>query len=434
MPPEHGTLSVDKDAVEILLHEIATEGRLLLTEDEAKQVLAAYGVPVPETIFAADPGAVETAAAKLLGSSDAVVVKVRSKQISHKSDIGGVRLNLRSATEARDAAAAITSRLRSGTVPLSFEGFTVQPMIRRPNATELLVGMSTDPQFGPVAVFGAGGTSVEVVADTATGLVPLDDVLAGDLIDKTRIARVLAGYRDQPAANRNAIVASLMAVSQLAIDFPMIQSIDINPLLADADGVVALDARIAIDPAKAALPAPNPALAIRPYPTEEFRIVRLLNDKVLLRPIKPSDAELYPGFLSKMDPEDMRLRFLVPMRTLSHETLVQLTQLDYDRDIAFMALGNNGTELLGMVRYSSDPDGIRAEFGALVRSDLKGHGLGRAMMEMLIDYAGRQGLHELFGRVLRENTSMLALCHELGFVEAADDELRLLKVTLPLQT
>ena len=434
VPPEHGTLSVDKDAVEILLHEIATEGRLLLTEDEAKQVLAAYGVPVPETIFAADPGAVETAAAKLLGSSDAVVVKVRSKQISHKSDIGGVRLNLRSATEARDAAAAITSRLRSGTVPLSFEGFTVQPMIRRPNATELLVGMSTDPQFGPVAVFGAGGTSVEVVADTATGLVPLDDVLAGDLIDKTRIARVLAGYRDQPAANRNAIVASLMAVSQLAIDFPMIQSIDINPLLADADGVVALDARIAIDPAKAALPAPNPALAIRPYPAEEFRIVRLLNDKVLLRPIKPSDAELYPGFLSKMDPEDMRLRFLVPMRTLSHETLVQLTQLDYDRDIAFMALGNNGTELLGMVRYSSDPDGIRAEFGALVRSDLKGHGLGRAMMEMLIDYAGRQGLHELFGRVLRENTSMLALCHELGFVEAADDELRLLKVTLPLQT
>src|SRR6185312_11061412 len=161
--------------------------------------------------------------------------------------------------------------------------------------------------------------SVEVVADTATGLVPLDEVLAGDLIDKTRISRLLAGYRDRPPADRDAIVAALMAVSQLAIDFPMVQSIDINPLLADRAGVIALDARIAIDPGRASVPAPNPALAIRPYPAEEFSIVHFLDRKVLLRPIKPSDAELYPSFLSKMDPEDMRLRFIVPMRTLSHE-------------------------------------------------------------------------------------------------------------------
>jgi acetyltransferase len=434
VPAERGLLSTDKDAARDLLHDAAAEGRSLLTEDEAKHVLAAYGVAVPQTIFASDPAAVEQAAATLLAAAQAVVVKVRSKHISHKSDIGGVILNLRTATEARDAAAAITSRLRANPAPLPFEGFTVQPMIQRPNAEELIVGVSTDPQFGPVALFGAGGTSVEVVADTATGLVPLDEVLAGDLIDKTRISRLLAGYRDRPPADRDAIVAALMAVSQLAIDFPMVQSIDINPLLADRDGVIALDARIAIDPGRASVPAPNPALAIRPYPAEEFSIVHFLDRKVLLRPIKPSDAELYPSFLSKMDPEDMRLRFLVPMRTLSHETLVLLTQLDYDRDIAFVALANNGTELLGMVRYSSDPDGIRAEFGALVRSDLKGHGLGRSMMEMLIDYARRQGLHELFGRVLRENTSMLALCHELGFVEAADDEARLLRVTLPLRS
>src|SRR6185312_3456382 len=223
VPAERGLLSTDKDAARDLLHDAAAEGRSLLTEDEAKHVLAAYGVAVPQTIFASDPPAVEQAAATLLAAAQAVVVKVRSKHISHKSDIGGVILNLRTATEARDAAAAITSRLRANPAPLPFEGFTVQPMIQRPNAEELIVGVSTDPQFGPVALFGAGGTSVEVVADTATGLVPLDEVLAGDLIDKTRISRLLAGYRDRPPADRDATVAALMAVSQLAIDFPMVQ-------------------------------------------------------------------------------------------------------------------------------------------------------------------------------------------------------------------
>jgi acetyltransferase len=281
-------------------------------------------------------------------------------------------------------------------------------------------------------MFGAGGTAVEVIADTATELVPLDDVLAGDMIERTRISRQLAGYRDRKPADRAAIISSLVAVSQMAIDFPMILAIDINPLVVDADGVIALDARIEIDPAKVSLAGPSPSLAIRPYPASETRVLQIHDRTYLARPIQPSDVKLYPRFLERMDPEDMRLRFFVATRGLSHETLVRLTQLDYDRDIAFVALEKPGGDMAGIACYAADPDGNAAEFGIMIRSDLKGHGLGTRLMLLLIDYARREGVGELFGRVLRENTNMLALCTELGFVyDEADDPLTV-RVSLPL--
>jgi acetyltransferase len=433
VPPSPAETQVDRDAVAAILVNVAAEGRTLLTEWEAKRALAHYGVSVPETIFAGTEAGVEIAAGKLLKGATSVVVKMASKTVSHKSDIGGVMLNLASASAARAAADAIRQRFDVTFQGIPLDGFTVQPMVARPGACELIAGLSTDPGFGPVVVFGAGGTSVEVVDDTATGLVPLDEVLAGDLIDSTRVGKVLAGYRDVAPANRGAIVAALVALSQLAIDFPMIASIDINPLLADAQGVIALDARIEINPARIAIPAPNPALAIRPYPADQHSLLRMGDLDLLLRPIRPTDAALYPRFLKRMDAEDLRRRFLVSTRTLTRQTLIRLTQLDYDRDMAFVGLEMITGDLAGIVRYSSDPDRMRAEFGVLVRSDLKHRGLGRLMMQGLIVYARSEGIGELNGVVLRENAEMLALCRDLGFrLDALSGEPTALRVSLPL--
>ncbi len=415
VPSSQPQATADPAIVNKVLAGAIAEGRSLLTEAEAKEVLKAYGIEVPETVIAASPDEVYTAATDLITRSDALVVKMLSKTVSHKSDVGGVVLGLTSPEGARQAAAEITRRFEQAFPGRSLDGFTVQPMIRRPDAVELIAGIGSDPIFGSVVVFGAGGTSVEVVNDSATGLVPIDDVLAADLIDRTRVSRLLAGYRDTPAADRAAIIATLVALSQLAIDFPLIGSIDINPLLADADGVIALDARIEIDPARVSS-GRHGNLSIRPYPSGWSSRVAAGGQDYLLRPIRPEDVALYPAFLARMDREDMRLRFLTPTPTLSHDMLVRLTQLDYDRDIAFIALQPGTGELAGIVRYSADPDHITAEFGVLVRSDLKGAGLGRALMKQLITYARSDGIAELVGLVLRENGRMLALCNDLGFV------------------
>jgi acetyltransferase len=403
-----------KEAADILAG-VAAEGRALLSEWEAKSLLACYGVAVPETVFAANEPEVGLAAAELLTGSNALAVKMSSRSVSHKSDIGGVALNVTSVADAIKAASAIRARFGTAYPGLPLDGFTVQPMVSWPGATELITGISTDPTFGPVVVFGAGGTAVEVIDDTATGLVPLDDVLAADMIDRTRVSRLLKGYRDVPPADRPSIVATLVTLSQLAIDFPMIESIDINPLLAGATGVMALDARVEINPARAQLSAPNPDLAICPYPADEETTVTLGDLNLKLRPIRPEDADLYPRFLERMEPEDLRMRFLMPTKTISERTQIRLTQLDYDRDIAFVALEQPTGDLAGIVRYASDPDKTAAEFGILVRSDVKHHGLGRLMLSRLIERARDKGIGALYGVVLSENKEMLDLARELGF-------------------
>jgi acetyltransferase len=422
VPASHGEVAVDRGRVADILAAAAAAGRTLLTEDEAKSVLAAYGIPVPETVVAATGDAVAEAAARLLQSAPAVVVKMLSKTISHKSDLGGVVLDLRDAESARQAAAGIADRVTRAHSAAALDGFTVQPMIRWPHAEELLLGMSIDPGFGPTILFGAGGTAVEVVRDTAPGLVPLDEVLAGELIDRTRIGDLLAGYRDRPPADRPAIIRALLGLSQLSVDFPAILAVDINPLLAGPDGVVALDARIEIDPARASEPGPNPALSIRPYPAGWEQEVEARGGRFLLRPIRPVDVELYPRFLARVDREDLRLRFLMPITTLTQEMLIRLTQLDYDRDIAFVALEQPAGELAGIVRYSSDPDRQAAEFGILVRSDLRARGLGTILMHRLIAYARAEGIGRLLGTILRENERMLDLCRRLGFTLASAPE------------
>lgn len=422
----------DRESLRAILEKVAAEGRRMLTEPEAKAAIAAYGIPVPETVIVETPEAVSEATARLLESSERVVVKLLSRTITHKSDVGGVVLGLKTPEAAQKAAENIMKRLDDAGMADGLEGFAVQPMVVRKHAHELILGVSQDPIFGPVVLFGAGGTAVEVMEDTAIALPPLDDVLAGDLMASTRIGKLLAGYRDRAPADSDAIAGALNAVSQMIVDFPCIKGMDINPLLADADGVVALDARIEIEPAEIDRKGPNPDLAIRPYPDGWEKDVNLEGHRYHLRPIKPADVALFPDFLARVSPEDIRFRFLAPRKHFPDEMLERLTQLDYERDMAFIALREEDGEMAGIGRLSADPDKEIAEYGLLVRTDLQGHGLGFALLKQLIDYGREEGIAAIEGIVLSDNTKMLAMCRDFGFVVKDSGEAGVTTVVLEL--
>lgn len=420
VPAAAEEITADRAAALAIFRQVARENRRMLTEPEAKAVAQAYGIAVPETIVSRSSDEAGQAAARLLEDSPKVAVKLLSKSISHKSDVGGVVLNIETAAAAREAAQAIERRVQALAPGAAVEGFAVQPMIERKHAQELILGVSHDPIFGPVILFGAGGVAVEIMDDTAIALPPLDDVLAGDLIDRTRIGRLLAGFRDRKPADRQSIIRALDGLSQLIVDFPCIVAADINPLLADSDGAIALDARIEIDPEAVEQPGPNPALIIRPYPTGWSEDIAVGDRTYHMRPIRPADAALYPDFLGKTTKEDMRLRFFGVGKAFSDKLLIRLTQLDYDREMAFVALDGRDGALCGVARLSSDPDHETAEYALLVRSDLQGQGLGWTMLHRLIDYARADGLQRIEGIVLSENDGMLKLCRQAGFQLKAD--------------
>lgn len=407
-------LACDVEGVQSIFRQVATDGRRLLNELEAKAVIAAYGIPVPQTTLARSSDEVEAVAAALLRETAGIAVKLVSRAITHKSDVGGVVLDITSPSAARQAAEAISARLQAQVPAAVIDGFAVQPMIRREHGRELILGIDRDPVFGPFILFGSGGTAVEILADSAIELPPLDEALAGELIERTRIGRLLAGFRDQPPADRTAIRGALLTLSQMIIDLPCIVSMDINPLVADAQGVIALDARIEIDPQAVGRPGPNPALAIHPYPRDWDKDVVLAGKVYHIRPIKPTDAALYPVFLKKTSADDLRLRFLSATKSISDQMLVRLTQIDYEREMAFIALGREDGELAGIARLSADPDHETAEYGLLVRTDLQGHGIGWALFSQLRDYATADGVKRIEGFILSENTKMLRLCREFG--------------------
>ena len=394
--------------------KVAGEGRRMLTEPEAKAVLAAYGIPSPATRIARDVAAVRAIAEAMLREAPRLVLKVISHEMTHKSEIGGVVLGIATADEAVAAARGIAERLATVAPPARLSGFALQPMIDRASSHELILGVARDPVFGPVILFGAGGVAVTVLRDTAVALPPLDASLARDLIAQTRVSRLLEGYRGVAPAHSVAIQGALIALSHLIEDFPCLRALDINPLLADSEGVVVLDARIEIEPADLARKGPNPDLAIRPYPAGWRREVALRDGVYTFRPILPVDATLYPGFHAHLSPEDIRMRFLAPRRSFSQTHDLRQTQLDYDREMAFIALAPSG-EMAGVSRLSADPDKRVAEYALLVRSDMNGRGLGRALMSLLIEYARAEGLERLEGMVLGSNRGMRRLVGSLGF-------------------
>ena len=306
--------------------------------------------------------------------------------------------------------------MRARAPQADIEGYAVQPMVVRKQAQELILGMSRDPIFGPVILFGAGGVAVEVMDDTAIALPPLDDVLAGDLIERTRIGRLLAGFRDRKPADRAAIAAALNGLSQMIVDFPCIVAMDINPLLADAEGVDRARRAHRDRPggrrgARTEPGARDPALSGRMGSSRSA----VDGTDYHIRPIKPVDIALYPDFLAKVSPEDVRLRFLAPRKDFPDEMLKRLTQLDYDRDMAFVALEAATGALAGIGRLSSDPDRAVAEYALLVRTDLQGHGLGWALLRQIVDFARAEGIGRIEGFVLAENDRMLTMCREFGF-------------------
>lgn len=432
-PPSLGSgIEVDKAKARGLISGVRSARRTMLSEDEAKALIAAYGISTVPTLTAADPGEVRDIAARLVAEQNMVVIKILSDDISHKSDVGGVRLGLASAREAGDAATEMLQRIQQLRPDARIRGFTVQPMIRRPRAHELIIGMSEDVTFGPMLLFGAGGTAVEVLRDTSLALPPLDLALAHELIRRTRISRLLSGYRDRPAADFDAIAVTLVKVSQLVSDHPEIRELDINPLLADEAGVLALDARVRISGPDEAARRP---MSLRPYPIEwETRTALPVAGNVLVRPIRPDDEPLYETFFQHITSEDSRMRFFSPLKGMAHKHLARLTQIDYAREMAFVALSEAG-ELLGVARLTADPDYTRAEYGVIVRSDLKGQGLGWQLMQHLIAYARAEGLSELFGLVVAENTTMLMMCRDLGFrVDAVEGDATLREVRLDLSS
>jgi acetyltransferase len=409
--------------------EVVDSGRELLTEPEAKALLSAYGIAVVETRVAAT--AIEAvSAAKAIGYP--VVLKILSPDITHKTDVGGVALNLENDKDVRDAARAILKRVAAQRPKARVSGFSVQSMVRRPGAHELIAGASVDPLFGPVILFGQGGTAVEVVADRALALPPLSVPLARELVARTRVAKLLAGYRDRPPADLAAIYRTLELISQLVIDLPQIVELDINPLLADEQGAIALDARVRVERAQT---SGYERLAIRPYPRELEEHIEWNAGRVLLRPIRPEDSAQHLRFLENLDPEDTRMRIFHSRRHIAQSELARLTQIDYEREMAFVAAASGEhreAQTLGVVRAVTDPENMQAEFGLIVRSDLKGKGLGRILLAKMIRYCRARGTKMLVGDVLRDNHRMRTLARELGFTHSALSDAGIVHITLPL--
>jgi acetyltransferase len=412
-PAQRPQTTLDLPRVQALIDAALADGRDMLTEPEAKALLAACGVPVVATQTVAATADAAVLAAQQVGFP--VVLKVLSPQVSHKSDVGGVVLDIADDAGLRSACAAMLQRVAQLRPDAVISGFTVQPMVRRPQALELIVGSSIDPLFGPVILFGQGGTAVEVLADRVIGLPPLNAPLARAMINHTRIAKLLQGWRDVPAADVDAVVMVLQAISDLLAAEPRIQEIDINPLLADAQGVIALDARVRVN---AAARGGAQHFAIPPYPAALTETWDWLGREVIVRPIRPEDEAQHLAFLQKLDPEDVRLRVFYSRRSIERTELARLTQIDYGREMAFIATSrdaNGQEETLAAVRAISDPDNDSAEFGITVRSDVKGGGLGKRLMNKLIAYQRAQGTRWLVATVLQENDRMLKLAHELGF-------------------
>ena len=402
-------------------------GRELLSEVEAKAVLAAYGLPVVETRVARDADEAVRIAGQL---GFPVALKLLSPDVTHKSDVGGVALDLDAPQDVARAARQMADRLAGHRPDARLEGYTVQPMVRRPVALELIAGIASDPIFGPVVLFGQGGTAVEVIADRAVGLPPLNLALARDLVARTRVARLLAGWRDRAAADLDAVALALVQVAQIAVDLAEVVELDVNPLLADARGVVALDARIRV---RAVAEGAAERLAIRPYPRELEETVTLADgERVLLRPIRPEDEPGHQAFHGRLQPEDIRFRFFNLVREIPHSQMARFTQIDYDREMAFVALSAAG-DTLGVVRAIADPDNERAEFAIIVRSDQKGRGLGHALLEKMVRYCRGRGTREIVGQVLPDNRPMLELAQALGFESRFLPDEGAVEVRLPLR-
>lgn len=442
----------DLEGARLMIESVLAERRTVLTEMESKALLAAFHIPVSQTLLARSSQEAVMIAAQL---GYPVALKIDSPDITHKSDVGGVALHLPHAAAVRDAYEAMMQRVARAVPGARIHGVTVQPMAPARAGREVCIGLVADDPFGPVITFGAGGTMVELIEDRAMELPPLNRILAQRLIDRSRAAHMLGPWRGAAPAHRQALEQVLLRVSEMACALPQLRAMDINPLLVDEHGAVAVDARIVLGEASPAYTTargrqgPYAHLAILPYPAHYEQHLPLRRDEggiaaCLVRPIRPQDAPLLQRLVRELSPESRYLRFASRITELPPALLARFTLIDYDRDMALVAVHRERTvdaqgaehwdeRIVGVARYVTNPEPSSCEFALLVADDFAGHGLGSRLMHCIMDVARAQGLSEIQGLVLAENTRMLQLMRRLGFeVRAYPEEPEFRLVTHPL--
>ncbi|HEY6241701.1 MAG TPA: bifunctional acetate--CoA ligase family protein/GNAT family N-acetyltransferase, partial [Burkholderiales bacterium] len=404
----------DRRGAVFVIESVLAQGRKLLSETESKAVLAAFRIPIARTVLAHSANDAMLMAQEI---GFPVAMKIDSPDITHKSDVDGVRLNVASAEAAFTAYQEMLAAVHKRSPSARLAGVAVEPMIARPHGRELMIGVMRDSVFGPAITFGAGGTMVEIQRDRAVALPPLNAFLVGDMIQGTRVAKLLGAFRDKPAIDMQALEAVLLRVSEMVCELPWIDELDINPLIVDEEGAVAVDARIVV---RDSPPLRNryAHMAIHPYPADLTSVLRLSDgSQVTLRAIRPEDADMEQGFVRNLSQNSRYFRFMNTVRELTPAMLIRFTQIDYDREMAFVAVREEGGREIeiGVARYVTNPDARTCEFALVVADESQGKGLGRRMLERLIEVARWRGLRTMVGHVLAGNQPMLGLCRKLGF-------------------
>ena len=416
-----GQKSPDSEGARLIIEGVLTEQRKVLTEPESMAVLNAFRIPTVRNAVAHSANE-----ALVIGESIGfpIAMKVLSTDISHKSDAGGVRLNINSAHEVRGAYRQLLDQVMLNVPDAKISGVTVEQMYRSSNGRELMIGIIRDPVFGPVISFGSGGTSVEIMGDSAISLPPINHRLAVDLINRTKVSKLLGEFRNLPAVDMDQLINVLLGVSSMACELPWIQEMDINPLIIDEKGAVAVDARIVVDYPK---PSTDPYnhLAIHPYPIHLVKKTQL-NDgtDIVIRPIRPEDAEIEAKFVRELSNETKYFRFMNHMHELSQEMLVRLTQIDYHNEMALIAVASNdaGEEQVGVARYTTNLDKKSCEFALVVSDKWHGRGIAHHLMKNLMEVARDRGLEKMDGQVLGNNFKMLELIKSFNFRITADPD------------
>jgi len=408
-----------------LIEQARAEGRTTLSEPESKELLDAYGIPVAETRVAAT---LDEAVAAADDIGYPVVVKLVSHTITHKSDVGGVRLDLPDADAVREAYSGIEANVSEQYDASDFEGVSVQPMIER-SGYELILGSSIDPQFGPVLLFGLGGTLVEVFKDSALGLPPLTATLARRMMERTKIYDALKGVRGQESVDMAALEQLLVRFSELVVEQPAIAELDINPLLASPERLMALDARVILHPGEVA-DEDLPRTAIRPYPRKYVRSWKTETGiDFVIRPIRPEDESLIVDFHGRLSNETVYQRYFTKLgyeQRVAHERLVRVCFTDYDREIALVAERldpeTDKLHIASIARLIRLPNSHTAELSLIVSDDYQGHGLGTEMLRQLIEVGRQEGLDTMVAEVMVANSGMVRICQELGFTITPEDD------------
>ncbi|MDY0012601.1 MAG: GNAT family N-acetyltransferase [Rhodocyclaceae bacterium] len=409
------------ESARLVMETALAERRKTLNEMESKAILAAFRIPIAQTAVARSATEAMVLAEEM---GLPVVMKIDSPSVIHKTESGGVRLNLNSLAAVRSAYQEILEDVRKNKPDAVINGVAIEPMVQKRNGRELMVGVHRDPVFGPVITFGEGGNRVETRKDRGVALPPLNSYLAGDLIRSTRIAPLLGEFRNMPAVDMEALETVLLRISEMICELPWIQELEINPLIADEDGAVAVDARITVENVSPSADRYS-HMAIHPYPSHLTSIwLHPESPAVTIRPIKPEDAGLTVEFVRELSPETRYLRFMNTMRELPPAMVARLTQIDYDREMAFIAtIEVEGREVeVGVSRYSVNPDGASCEFAIVVADDWQHRGLARKLMTVLIETARMKGLETMHGVFLSSNERMLAFVQSLGFMLATDPE------------